>query len=245
MSFWNAFKSELNTDFVKPFKRGLPKSVGGFFSDVATVLSMNAGGLISEGADFLKGSEAIKPVVKIAKPIINFYKVNPLKRITGTILGAGAIAGGGLNLLPPIASNIYHGSKITAQVLTGKKKLTPQNELKIIKTVGSLAGIGLTTGAGIAIFKHEKNKKIKNIVQKIIPKTIIPTQQIIKEKPLGEKSSPMMPLTENINKKRVYKHRRATKQQRVRQYVKGNIYNHLTGQKITNKRYINEDILIQ
>jgi len=156
------------------------------------------------------------------------------KPVTAIVVSGIAVSGA----LPTIAKTLFKAGKVTGEVITGEKALTGETIAEVGKGVGALLGIGAVgTIAGVI------GKKILTKEDKV-PKEIVgalPT-----EKPVGIEGAPITPETVSLTeKKRPYKARRAKKVPSVRQLVKINIINRpvATGMRITNKRYISQEIL--
>lgn len=82
-----------------------------------------------------------KTAGKVAVSIVK-NPVGAVKTAVGGVLVGGAIAGGGLTLLPVV----FKGGKVGAEVLTGKKDLTPENIGDVAKVVGLVAGGAVVAG---------------------------------------------------------------------------------------------------
>lgn len=130
----------------------------------------------------------------------------------------------------------------TADIIEGKKKVTPDSVKDILKTAGIVTGLGvLGVGAGVVASKVLKAQQDKPL------STGNGGVGVVGTSPIGTgTTSPILPQTASITtKKRRYKPRTATKTPLVRQYVKVNIINKPvnTGIRVNSKKYINERIL--
>lgn len=131
------------------------------------------------------------------------------------------------------------GGEIIADVIeTGKPKVGAKEALI---TGGLLAG-GIVAAVG-AVAVVKSIKKLPSILP--LDKTIVPA--IVPEKAIGlEGEIPILPETATITTgKKPYKRRRAKKTPSIRQSVRINIINkpRNTGLRITNKRYLNAELL--
>lgn len=187
------------------------------------------------GLGFIK--TAAKPVSKviaaIGKPVISAVAKRPVL----AVVGAGVVASGAA---PTIIKTLFKAGKVTGEVITGEKALTAETIAEVGKGIGVLAGVG-AVGAAVGIIGKKVLEKKAEVV--VVPEGI----PLIQEKAIGiPGETPITPETAPITKKkRAYKPRRAIKTPSVRQTVKINILNKPSaiGMKITNKRYISQEIL--
>lgn len=158
------------------------------------------------------------------------------KPVAAIVISGVAVSGA----LPTIAKTLFKAGKVTGEVITGEKALTPETIAEVGKGVGALLGIGaIGTIAGV-IGKKILTKKDK------VPEEIVGALPV--DKPIGlEGEAPITPETVSlVEKKRAYKPRRAKITPSVRQSVKINIISRpiATGMRITNKRYISQELLV-
>ena len=174
------------------------------------------------------------------------------KLIPKTILGKSlAVAGAGAVITSPTIAKVveptanverlFTAGKVAGGIIEGKEK--PQDVGTALKT-GGLVGGGLIIGAGAILGGQALIEKGKSLT----PETLIaPVKQLITEKPVGiDGQVPITPETATITTgKTPSKRRRAKKTPSVRQSVRVNIINKpvATGIKISNKRYLNHELL--
>jgi hypothetical protein len=94
-----------------------------------------------------KVGEVVKGIgASVAKKVID----KPIKSaILGTVV-AGAVAGGGADLIPGFVEKTFQAGKVAAEVATGEKPLTSENVGDVLKAAGVALGVGAVgVGAGL------------------------------------------------------------------------------------------------
>ena len=163
------------------------------------------------------------------------------------IVGAGVLVSGAA---PTIVKTLFKAGKVSGEVITGERALTSETVADVAKGLGVAVGLG---AAGVAVGAVAKKIMTKKEEAALVGAPTMgleaaAPQQLITEKPIGVKGeAPITPLTTDITKeKRPYRARRATKAPSVKQSVKINIISRpiATGMRITNKRYLNQELLV-
>lgn len=165
----------------------------------------------------------------VPKSIGGLAKI-PIVITGGTVLFKSKKARKVVDTFTDPTTAIRGGEIIAETIETGKPGVSVKE---------AVVGGGLLAGAvvgGLAIVKGSQ----------ILP-DLLPDKQLIKEKPLGiEGETPITPQTATITTgKKKYKRRKVKKSPSVRQSVRVNIINRPTntGLRITNKRYLNKELL--
>lgn len=206
----------------KTKKEGAKKTIARTVRTTAVASALLLGGGTATGRTIVGKAVIPKSIGGIAKiPLI----------ITGTtILAKSKKARKVVDVATDPTTAIRGGEIIAETIETGKPDVSVKE---------ALVGGGLLAGAvvgGIGVVKGAK----------MLP-DILPKDKLISEKPLGiEGETPLTPETATITTgRKPYKRRRAKKTPSVRQYVRVNIVNKPsnTGIRITNKRYLNRELL--
>lgn len=187
----------------------------------------------------LLGAGTVAGRAVVAKILIPTTVKGVIKTAGVVALGAGALSTS--QTVRSVASDpakipelAFGGGQIVGKAIEGEAL----PDIKQALITGGLVGAGVVAGVGVVAVG-------KKLLDKA-PSIITPREQLITEKPLGVAESPILPETQTITTgKKTYKRRTAKKMPSVRQSVRVQVLNRPvnTGIRITNKKYLNQELL--